>query len=130
LFVYTPLTFISLAGLYFLWKQNRFRALSFGLFFAVLTYFLSAWWSWSYGGGFGLRAYIEFYPLFALLLAAVLDNLRGLSRSLFVVLIFLCVVVCQVQTYQYRYDYATWSSMSKKRYWEVFMKVGKRPKTQ
>jgi hypothetical protein len=126
-FVYTPLAFLSLGGLYVVWKQSPFRALSFIAFFGVLTYFLSAWWSWSYGGGFGLRAYVEFYPLFALLLAAALENLRGVFRTGFIVLVFLCVVICQIQTYQYRYDYETWSAMTGKRYWEVFLRIGKRP---
>jgi hypothetical protein len=122
-FVYTPLAFISLGGLYYLWKQDRFRFWSFLLFFGILTYILSSWWSWSYGGCFGLRAYVEFYGLFALLAALVLEHSKPAFRNVYMVLMFLCIVVCQVQTFQYRHNYTYWNDMSAKRYWRVFMKI-------
>ena len=46
LFLYTPLAFISLFGLYYLFKNNSYQFWSFTIFFFVLTYFLSSWWNW------------------------------------------------------------------------------------
>jgi len=68
LFVYTPITFISLAGFVWLIKTNKFEALSLAIFLIFLTYILSSWWSWYYGGSFSNRAYVEYLPLFGLLL--------------------------------------------------------------
>lgn len=124
LFLYTPLLFISLAGFYFLWKQRRFQAVMLAVFFLLLTYVLSSWWMWYYGGSFSSRVYIEFFPLFAILLGIALEGFTSrISRSVYITLIVLLTVVCQIQTYQYRYFYIHWSEMNKEKYWEVFMRI-------
>lgn len=124
LFLYTPLLFISLAGFYFLWKQSRFRAVILAVFFLLLTYVLSSWWMWYYGGSFSSRVYIEFFALFAILLGIALEGFtRRISRNMYITLIVLLTVVCQIQTYQYRYYFIHWSEMNKEKYWDVFMRI-------
>jgi hypothetical protein len=124
LFVYTPLLLLSFTGLFFLYKISKFSFYVFLLNFIFVTYILSAWWCWYYGGSFGMRAFIEFYALFAILLALSLKYIQNkVQRSLFIGAIFILTLVCQVQTYQYRYYYIHWSEMTKEHYWEVFMRV-------
>lgn len=124
LFVYTPLIFISLFGLVYVFKINYYEFFSFLLFFIILTYVLSSWWCWYYGGSFGLRAYIEYYALFALLLALLLENVKKkIYKTTLVVGVILITVVCQIQTWQYRYLQIHWSDMNKEKYWDVFMRV-------
>ena len=69
---------------------------------------------------------IEFFPFFAVLLAIFLQQAqRRFTKKLYIALIVLLVVVCQVQTYQYRYMQIHWSDMNKERYWQVFMRIDK-----
>jgi hypothetical protein len=40
-------------------------------------------------------------------------------------MVVLLVIVCQIQTYQYRYNQIHWSEMNKEKYWEVFLRIDK-----
>lgn len=124
LFVYTPLLFISLVGLIWVYKQSKFQFYSFLVFFVLLTYVLSSWWCWWYGGGFGMRAFLEFYSLFVILfgMAFKLFNTRYVSIA-YITLACLLLIVCQIQTYQARYYYIHPGEMSKEQYWRVFLRI-------
>ncbi|MEW6468740.1 MAG: hypothetical protein AB1458_07435 [Bacteroidota bacterium] len=123
-FLYTPLAFISLAGFLYLWKRNRFSFYSLALFFTVLIYVLSAWWNWWYGGSFGSRVMIDYLVFIALLLAFAYKQFEArISKAVLTVTIVLTVLLCQFQTYQYRYHLIHWEDMSKEKYWEVFLRM-------
>lgn len=123
-FLYTPLLLISLFGFYFLWKRNAYQALTLGLFLATLNYILSSWWSWWYGGSFSSRVYVEYIPLFGILLALALQDLKkALPKAGFIILILGCLALNQIQTYQYRYQMIHWEDMNKEKYWDVFLKL-------
>jgi hypothetical protein len=124
LFLYTPLLLISLTGLYFLWKKDRFSACWLTGFLFLLTYVLSSWWMWYYGGSFSSRVYIEYFSIFAILLGLSLEGFKGLiPRRIYISVIILLIFICQIQTYQYRYYFIHWSEMNKEKYWEVFMRI-------
>jgi hypothetical protein len=123
LFVYTPLWFVSLAGLFFIWKKSILSAASWVIFFLILTYVLSSWHQWFYGGSFGARAFIEYYVLFSILLGVFLENVTSkLTRSILISIITILIVYSVIQTYQYYIGILHWSDMDRERYWEVFLK--------
>jgi hypothetical protein len=124
LFVYTPLTFISLLGMCQLFKQNKFQFYSLGIFLIVLLYVLSSWWNWWYGGSFSSRVCIEYYAILGLLICFAYQKmkLKG-SRTIYSCLIICLVIICQIQTYQYRYYFIHWEKMDKVHYWNVFLRV-------
>ena len=119
-FLYHPILLISLLGLLYLWRENRYKATYLLLFLISIFYIFSCWWSWWYGGSFGQRVLVEFLPLFALLLAYLLSIKRNLWVKISIVL---CMLLCQIQTYQYRYFIIHWEDMNKEKYWEVFLKL-------
>lgn len=124
LFLYTPVLFVSLWGLRVLWKRNRFEALYLAGFLVLLTYVLSSWWNWWYGGSFSSRVYVEFLPLFALLLAMALQNFaKRIFKISYISLLFVLVLVCQIQIFQYRYYKIHWEDMNQEKYWQVFLRV-------
>ncbi|HQV51293.1 MAG: hypothetical protein IPF95_15915 [Flavobacteriales bacterium] len=125
LFVYLPLLGLSLVGLKFLWDRSKWSALAWLAFFVVLTYVLSAWWNWWYGGSFGARPYVEYFGLFALLFGFAVQNLNGKIRVIFITTTVALIVLCQVQTYQARYFQIHWEDMTKDKYWDVFLRVDK-----
>lgn len=126
LFLYTPMLFLSLTGLYFFWRSSRYQCFSWIGFFVLITYVFSSWSIWYYGGSFSSRVYVEYIPLFMILLAVSLKKIeKKVFRKLYILLIALLLIVCQIQTYQYRYYDIHWSDMTKEKYWEVFMRVDK-----
>lgn len=126
LFLYTPLYLFSLAGVCFLWKRSKFEFYSGVGFFIILTYVLSSWWMWFYGGSFSSRVYVEYIPFFMILLGVLLSKMNSNRAYKMIVFSILSIIVlCQVQTYQYRYTLIHWSDMTKEKYWDVFLRVDK-----
>jgi hypothetical protein len=127
LFVYTPVLFIALLSMVWLaFKREYFLMLSWGSFFILLTYVLSSWWSWSYGDSYGLRAYIDFYTLFLIPFALMLNGLQPLAKVIFMAVSLLTIPVNIIQTYQYKHFILHWNSMDKDRYWKVFLRTDPR----
>ena len=126
LFIYTPILFVSLFGGYFLFKKSPFQFYYlFGFLFA-LTYIFSSWHQWYYGGSFSSRVFIEYFALFAILLGFALENIKKkILRKVFVTLIVLLALVCQIQTYQYRKARIHWYEMNKEKYWDEFLRIDK-----
>jgi hypothetical protein len=125
LFLYTPVYLFCLLGLFFLYKKSRWQFWFFTFYFVLLTYVLSSWWSWWYGGSFSLRAYIEFLPLFIICLASLLQEIQGWKKKLAAGVLVILTLICQAQTYQYRYNQITWDGMTKEKYWNVFLRLDK-----
>lgn len=126
LFLYTPLYLLSLTGLFFLWKSSKFEFFSVSLFLFGVTYIFSSWWMWYYGGSFSSRVYVEFIPVFMILLALSLHHIKkAIFRKVYIAGIVLLIVLCQIQTYQYRYYQIHWADMTKEKYWDVFLRVDK-----
>ena len=125
-FVYAPLLFLSLAGFIYLWKQERFRFWSLLLFLFAVTYVLSCWWNWSYGGSFGSRVMIDYYVFAALLLGLAYKTFEKRSmKIIYTLLLILPTLLCVAQTYQYRYDIIHWDNMDSEKYWNVFLNFDK-----
>lgn len=127
LFIYTPMTLLAGVGLRHLWQRSRSATIAWLAFFLLLTYVLSSWWNWWYGGSFGSRVYVEFLGLFALLFALAVAGLRQAWRRAFIATAIILVVFCQVQTYQARYYQIHWSDMDRERYWDTFLRIDQLP---
>jgi len=123
-YVYTPLMFIAtLGGLITLYRRNIFLFFSALFFFLLVTYVLSSWWAWWYGGAFGLRAFIDFYSIFALLLSIFLSSLTSLWNKVTITFIAcLCIGLNIFQTNQYINSILPPDGMTQKKYWKIFLK--------
>jgi len=124
LFLYTPIYFISFLAVFLFGRKRKFELFSFLAFFLLITYVLSSWWQWYYGGSFSSRVYVEYLPVFIVVLAVGLSQIRvRWTKIAAVTLIFLLIGLCQIQTFQYRYGEIHWSEMTKDRYWNVFLRL-------
>ncbi len=129
LFVYTPILLLSLVGLFSLFKKDRFKFFSMSLFLFVLVYVLSAWWNWWYGGSFGTRVIVEYYSLAALLLLFAFEKMDTKAKRIyFYTICFACLLICQIQQFQYRYYHIHWEKMDKEHYWRSFLRIDLVPK--
>jgi hypothetical protein len=124
-FVYTPLMLFAFVGMFvFPQKLKSFRW-GVPIFIILIIYIQASWWCWWYGGSFGMRTMIEFYPLLAIPFAALLERTYRkipLLLSSFVLLLTLTAFNL-FNIYQY-YNWAIhWDAMSKKSYWTSFLEV-------
>lgn len=88
LFVHTPLLFLSLVGLYFLFKKVPQAVFFWLAYVSIVTYIVSCWWSWDFGGFYGNRVYIEHLVFFALPLAFFFQGVRWQKVAIGVASIF------------------------------------------
>lgn len=122
-FVYTPLMLVALlSGMIYLFRRSIFSFLGFTLFFVAVTYMLSSWSCWYFGGSYGLRAYIDFYPVFIIGLALGLNYIRVIWVKLMLILAtLLCTYLNLVQTYQYANFILPYDGITKALYWKIFL---------
>ena len=121
-FIYTPLLFFVCIGFIYLFRKNRYSAISLFMFFFILVYLMSCWHVWYYGASFGYRPLIDYYALFALLFLFTLSLLKSKTSKLVFFILCLCTLyVNQIQAYQYRKFIFYWNGMSYYKYWRVFL---------
>jgi hypothetical protein len=125
--VYTPFMLLLFpAFFYILYSRSIFRITGFLLFWVLLVYIISSWWCWYYGGSFGQRAFIEFYPVAGMCFSPMLVKIsKGKTIHLLSGVMFICVILNLIQSYQYKYHILHYDSMDKAKYWSVFLKTGK-----
>ncbi len=122
--VYTPVMIFALLGFILMVKtETKQYLLAILLFTAINIYVISSWWCWWYGGGFGMRALIESYALFAIPLAAFFSWLlkQKLKKRIFLLLpVIMISLQSAFHTVQYYYGAIHWDSMTKEAYFDSF----------
>jgi hypothetical protein len=102
--VYTPIIIFSIIGVFLLKKANRNIFLPILVFFLLNFYLLSSWAAWWNGGSFGMRYFVDSYPVLAIpfgycLLA--ISRKRWIARIPLYLAITFFVVLNLFQTWQY-----------------------------
>jgi hypothetical protein len=123
--IYTPLMLFALAGLIPLWRHRHPLGKVLPVFLAVQVYVMLSWWSWWYGGGFGMRPMVDVYGLLAVPLGALLFYTQG-KRPLLMgipagLMLVFAVYLNQFQIWQYQQAVIHWDSMTYKAYKHVFL---------
>ena len=124
LFVYAPILLFSFLSFFYLVKEKKYYLLLTWLFFFVLlTYILSSWWAWYYGSSYGLRAYIDFYAVFCILLGFLIQKANNVLKIILLSIMTLTIPLNFIQTLQYKRFILLWNEMDKRKYWDVFLKT-------
>jgi len=123
--LYSPLMIVAILGLFRLPKGLRW---AFPIYLLLNSYIILSWWCWWYGGSFGHRAFIDVYPFLSLGFALFFQAFFNWSRLLrwgvgSVLGAFLALSI--FQTWQYIEGIIHWDSMSKKTYWDHFLRTEK-----
>ena len=121
--VYTPLMALVLPAWMALYRKSKYHLFSFSIFIIVLLYIFSSWWNWFYGDGFGMRPMVDFYALFALVIAIWVERLKTIFRRLIFIMALLLAALNLVQTYQYSKGIIHVDSMTKEAYRYTFLKT-------
>lgn len=123
--IYTPILFISIAGLGVLIRKNKYKGLGFLFFFGTLVYVLSSWWNWYYGPSFSQRPLVEFYGLSFLLVAYFFQSTKTqIGFQIVGALASFLVLLNLVQTYQYQKGIISSWDMNQEKYVYSFLKTG------
>ncbi|MFN8393836.1 MAG: hypothetical protein U0176_04095 [Bacteroidia bacterium] len=123
--VYTPVMALGLAGMALLWRHARQWAAILPLNLAMGLYVISCWWCWWYGGCFGQRVLIDYYPMLALGMGALFTwawnalNHRA-YRIAAVSVVGFFIVLNLFQTFQFSRGVIHYDSMSARAYWNAF----------
>lgn len=127
-FVYTPIMLLAVLSIPLLLRSKELKKffVPISLFIAANIYVVLSWWSWWYGGSFGLRAFIESYAFLALPLAALISLIikqRTSIRLPSLIIILFFALYGLFANIQYYHGAIHWDSMTKEAYWSSFGRV-------
>ncbi|HLP12485.1 MAG TPA: hypothetical protein VK177_11180 [Flavobacteriales bacterium] len=123
LFIYTPLLLLSLFAFGYLFRNKKTSAFTLLAAMLVLHYFISSWQTWWYGGSFGLRPYIDFYAVFAVMGALAFTHVKLAGKGLAFCFAGFCMFLNIFQSWQYTHGIISEESMTWEGYKEVFLKT-------
>ncbi len=119
MFVYVPLVFISLLGVFFIGRKKQFLLLVLLLIIVIVLY--SYWWYWA----ILTRTIVDFTGVLAILLALFLFGIKQ-NKNLFrtmLILIFISVTYFQLKAYQLRNLILDPNYTYKEYFWEHFFTI-------
>ena len=123
LFFYAPLLLLALPG--FAWLPERVRPwrLPIAVLLAVNVYLIASWWDWQFGASYGHRGFVDFYPVFALGLAAAFARIaaRPVLRIMVAGAVVLLCALSLFQMLQYWHGILPMSDVSWAQYRRVFL---------
>ena len=121
--VYTPIFVFSFLGLYKMYVRKNPWFFSTLIMLPVLVYLFSSWWCWWFGGGFGMRPMIDYYPLLIIPLGEILSTKISYKKYILNFILAGFVSLNLFQTLQRRNLVIHWDSMSKESYWAFFTTI-------
>jgi hypothetical protein len=124
--VYTPIMIFSLAGIIILLAKKTGPGTAIAVFMILNIYILSSWWNWWYGGGFGLRSFVDSYSILAIPMGAFIATASRQARMIRAPLfgtLALLLFFNLFQTRQYVNNAIHWWWMNRDAYWETFLKL-------
>jgi hypothetical protein len=125
LFVYAPVLLLAVAGMLAMRSRNPDRAKLLLLLISLATWIIASWWMWWYGGGFGHRAFIEYFPLFAIGLVHLFSYGWGLLRPWMAIVISAVLIAVQgIQTYQFVTNILPFDQIDRALYRGLFLRTG------
>ncbi len=119
LFVYVPIIFLSLFGIF---KLPNSKWLILAVFFIVMVFIYSAWWYWP----INRRALIDYYFIPAILIGFYVNALKKQnSKSVFFGLIIVSTLYYQLKNYQMQKGILDEFTTYKEIYWRNFFRLEK-----
>jgi hypothetical protein len=106
---------VAFLGLFLL--KDKSLKFSFLIYFILGLYVVASWWCWWYGGSYGMRALVDFYPIFGFSIAWIVQKVSvsniGKSLAIFLLLLFTSWNMWNTVQYQYsviHHDAMTWEA--------------------
>jgi len=126
LFIYTPLSFLFLLGLVFMFKENKFSFFAASFFILGLFYFFASYWAYNYFDGLGIRVLVDYYALFSFIGAKLFVQFTG-KTIMYTSLLFLAgllVFINLIYCYQANRNILLRAGMTYTKWKYIFLKTG------
>lgn len=99
------------------------------LFLFISVFVFSSWWCWYYGFSFGQRPMVDFYLIFILLLAELLQRTKGkYAYLIFASFGLMFIFINLLQSYQQYHGFYKTPTPTKEMYWDNFLNFKKTAK--
>jgi hypothetical protein len=124
--LYTPVMVFSLIGFYYLFRDNKRIFLAFFGYWIVAFYIVVSWSEWWYGAAYSNRALITTYPVLAVSLGYLLQEIRQkklIIRIFLSLFILLFIFLNQFQWWQLKNYILDPYRTTKAFYWATFLKT-------
>ncbi len=125
-FIYNPILFLLLPAIIWGVIKRTYFTLGFLFFFIGITYLTSSWWCWWYGGGLGMRPFVDFTSLFILIIALFYDSIHTLLKSIVIIYSICVIYFYQILQIQFNRNILHYDLMTKEKFWNIFLKTDKR----
>jgi len=119
-FIYTPVTILFVTGMFFV---RRFPFRKSVLWFCLLNiWIIIAWHEWRYAASYSTRALVQSYPVFALALAALIQQVTSSRLRPFLYLATLYLVAVNLfQVSQYTSGVLHYDDMNRRYYGSIYL---------
>ncbi len=125
--IYTPVMIFAIAGFLFIKKNAGDWLIVIPVITVLAIYIILSWWCWWYGGGFGMRPMIDYYPLLSIPLAAFITFLYNEKKLLLkyslIIAFALSAGLGLFHFQKYYHGSIHWDSMTKEAYLKYFWHI-------
>lgn len=125
LFIYTPICFLFLFGLFFLYKESLFSFISTLVLLSSMFYFFASYWAYTYFDGLGIRVIVDFYAVLAMIGAKLFNQLIEQKLTFYSIssISLILVFINLIYFYQENRSIILRSGMNFKKWKYVFLKT-------
>lgn len=81
IYTYAPVLILSLIGMILMVRKRSIDIWAIIFIYIISLYLISSWWCYTFDCGFGHRAFVDYYALFAIPLAFALNKLLSLRKA-------------------------------------------------
>lgn len=125
-FTYAPIMFLLIPSMWFLKKKGNYFMLGWISVFLLFLYITSSWWCWWYGGGLGMRTFIDFLSFLIIPIALLLKYISDWLKIFILVFITTTIWIYQIFQIQFKMNIIHYDIMTKETFWQIFLKTDKR----
>ena len=130
-FIYTPIMLFAIFGFFVMYKSKSPLFYTTLIYFLINSYLICTWWDWSFGGSFGMRAFIHCFAILVIPFAYFTDwviSFYGKSSfkttvvfSVAAISVFFCALN-MLQSNLYKHQIIHYDGMNKEAYCYTFLK--------
>ena len=120
-FFYWPLMLLTIPGTWIMFRRNRLIGSLFLLNLLIIVYMTSAWWSWYYGHGYGMRPLLDLLPLLSVPIGLSLQAAPVRSTPYVTGGIVLLLGLQVFQSWQYHMGIIHPFNMDREKYGLIFL---------
>lgn len=105
LFLYTPLFIMIILSIWLMISKKANNGLYLLFIFLIISYVFSSWWAYNFGCAFGARSYVEYFSVFSIPVAYIIDKVntdaKKVVKSVFWITVIIMIIFNLKMTYSY-----------------------------